>query len=207
MSSDIILCRMASPGGTMSGGHGIMSSDIILCEGGICVRAEERRQAVLKLIEQSEKPVSAAALASRFSVSRQIIVGDIALLRAAGAEISATPRGYVILRDRMAGMVKRIACRHSAEDMEAELNAVVDQGCTVVDVIVEHPIYGQLTGPLHLSSRYDVARFIARSAEEDALPLSNLTEGIHLHTLLCPDEAAFLRVRAALGELGILLEG
>ena len=83
----------------------------------------------------------------------------------------------------------------------------VDQGCTVVDVIVEHPIYGQLTGPLHLSSRYDVARFIARSAEEDALPLSNLTEGIHLHTLLCPDEAAFLRVRAALGELGILLEG
>ncbi len=113
----------------------------------------------------------------------------------------------MILRDRMEGMVKRIACRHSAEDMEAELNAVVDQGCTVVDVIVEHPIYGQLTGPLHLSSRYDVARFIARSAEEDALPLSNLTEGIHLHTLLCPDEAAFLRVRAALGELGILLEG
>ena len=77
------------------------------------MRAEERRQAVLELIEQSEKPVSASSLASRFSVSRQIIVGDIALLRAAGAEISATPRGYVILRGSMTGVVKQIACRHS----------------------------------------------------------------------------------------------
>ena len=170
------------------------------------MRAEERRQAVLELIEQSEKPVSASSLASRFSVSRQIIVGDIALLRAAGAEISATPRGYVILRGSMTGVVKQIACRHSAEEMEAELNAIVDQGCTVIDVIVEHPIYGQLTGPLHLSNRYDVSRFIVRSAEEDALPLSNLTEGIHLHTLSCPDEAAFLRVKNVLKELGVLLE-
>ena len=170
------------------------------------MRAEERRQAVLELIEQSEKPVSASSLAARFSVRRQIIVGDIALLRAAGAEISATPRGYVILRDSLTGTVRQIACRHRAEEMEAELNAIVDQGCTVIDVIVEHPIYGQLTGPLHLSSRYEVARFMERSMEEEALPLSNLTEGIHLHTLSCPDEAAFLRVKDALRELGILLE-
>ena len=175
-------------------------------EGGMCVRAEERRQAVLELIEQSEKPVSASALASRFLVSRQIIVGDIALLRAAGAQISATPRGYMILWDSMTGIVKQIACQHSAEEMETELNAIVDQGCTVIDVIVEHPLYGQLTGPLHLSSRYEVARFAARLAEEEALPLSRLTEGIHLHTLSCPDESAFLRVKDALGELGILLE-
>ena len=167
---------------------------------------EERRRGIEQILSQSPRPVSAAALARRFGVSRQIIVGDVALLRAAGGAIDATPRGYVARRAGT-GLLRQVACRHAAADMEAELNAVVDQGCTVVDVIVEHPIYGQLTGPLHLSSRYDVARFIARSAEEDALPLSNLTEGIHLHTLLCPDEAAFLRVRAALGELGILLEG
>lgn len=190
---------MASPGGAMFGRRGVE-------KGGICVRAEERRQAVLELIEQSEKPVSASSLAARFSVSRQIIVGDIALLRAAGAEISATPRGYVILQDSLTGTVRQIACRHRAEEMEAELNAIVDQGCTVIDVIVEHPIYGQLTGPLHLSSRYEVARFMERSMEEEALPLSNLTEGIHLHTLSCPDEAAFLRVKDALRELGVLLE-
>ena len=86
------------------------------------------------------------------------------------------------------------------------LNAIVDQGCTVEDVIVEHPIYGQLTGPLHLTSRYEVSQFISRSAKEDARPLSNLTEGIHLHTVTCPDEDAFRRVKEKLRELGILLE-
>ena len=91
--------------------------------------------------------------------------------------------------------------------LEAELNAVVDYGCTVLDVIVEHPIYGQLTGPLQLSSRYDVAQFIARCAQSDARPLSDLTGGIHLHTLSCPSEAAFSRVQSALRKLGVLLEG
>ena len=57
------------------------------------ISAQERRRAVARALEEADGPVSAAALAERFSVSRQIIVGDIALLRAAGADISATPRG------------------------------------------------------------------------------------------------------------------
>ena len=170
------------------------------------MRAEERRQAICDSLRASDQPVSAAALAARFSVSRQVIVGDIALLRAGGAQISATPRGYVCQRSP-AGLIRQVACRHSGADMEAELNAMVDQGCTVLDVIVDHPIYGQLTGPLQLSSRYDVAQFIARCAQADAQPLSNLTEGIHLHTLSCPDEAAFTRVLESLRRLGVLLEG
>lgn len=170
------------------------------------MRAEERRQAIQDILRQSPQPISAGALAARFSVSRQIIVGDIALLRAAGADISATPRGYVS-QPSPGGILRRVACQHDAAGMEAELNAMVDQGCTVVDVIVEHPIYGQLTGPLQLSSRYDVAQFITRCAQADAQPLSNLTEGIHLHTLSCPNEDAFARARAALQALGVLLEG
>lgn len=170
------------------------------------MQAEERRQAICEQLQTADHPVSAAALAARFSVSRQVIVGDIALLRAAGANISATPRGYVIQKSP-AGLIRRIACRHSAADMKEELNAVVDQGCTVLDVIVDHPIYGQLTGPLQLSSRYDVEQFMLRCAQADAQPLSALTEGIHLHTLSCPGEDAFQRVQAALREMGILIEG
>ena len=170
------------------------------------MRAEERRQAILNTLNNAGHPVSATALARQFSVSRQIVVGDVALLRAAGANISATPRGYVVLREA-GGLVRQVACQHDAAGMEAELNAMVDQGCTVLDVIVDHPIYGQLTGPLQLSSRYDVAQFIARCAQADARPLSDLTEGIHLHTLSCPSEDAFRRVRTALREMGVLLEG
>ena len=144
--------------------------------------AQERRQAIAHKLEQAEGPVSARALAKEFAVSRQIIVGDVALLRAGGLDISATPRGYV-MPARSAGLVRTLACRHRGDQMEAELNAVVDQGCTVVDVIVEHPIYGQLPGPLRLSNRYEVSQFIQRCREESAAPLSLLTEGIHLHTI------------------------
>ena len=167
--------------------------------------AQERRQAVARRLEEARDPVSAAALAREFSVSRQIIVGDVALLRAAGANISATPRGYVISQD-CGGLIRQVACQHDAAGMEAELNAMVDHGCTVLDVIVDHPVYGQLTGPLQLASRYDVSQFIARCARAEARPLSDLTGGIHLHTLSCPDEAAFQRVEAALREMRVLLE-
>ena len=166
------------------------------------MRAEERRQAILEFLQHTSTPVSATALAKRFSVSRQVIVGDIALLRAAGADISATPRGYVILSSPV-GLIRQIPCQHDSAGMEAELNAMVDHGCTVLDVIVEHPTYGQLTGPLQLSNRYEVAQFIARCPR----PLSALTEGIHLHTLSCPSEEAFARVQAALRNMGFLLEG
>lgn len=165
----------------------------------------ERRAAVARMLEEAEGPVSAAALARQFSVSRQIIVGDVALLRAGGARILATPRGYVMDR-RPEGVERTVACVHTPEQMEAELTAIVDAGGEVVDVIVEHPVYGQLTGPLQLASRYDVAQFLSRCAQSEARPLSALTEGIHLHTLACPDEAAFVRVQEALRALGVLLE-
>ena len=167
------------------------------------MNAEQRREAILNILRRADQPLSATALAGTFSVSRQIVVGDIALLRAAGADISATPRGYV-MQQETTGFLYKVATRHTAENMEAELNAMVDQGCTVVDVIVEHPIYGELTGALDLSSRYDVRQFIQRSME--TRPLSLLTEGIHLHTVLCPSQEAFDRVREALGALGVLLE-
>jgi len=169
------------------------------------MNADARRKEILNILEQADQPVSAAALAEHFSVSRQIIVGDVALLRAGGDQVSATPRGYVI-RHRQQGLTCTIACRHDTEQMAAELYAIVDQGCTVMDVIVEHPIYGQLTGALQLRSRFDVEQYIERCRQYKALPLSLLTEGIHLHTLDCPDEAALDRVRKSLSGLHILLE-
>ena len=133
---------------------------------------EERRNAILDTLARADQPVSAAALARRFGVSRQIVVGDVALLRAGGADISATPRGYVIL-PAASGLVRRLAVRHGEDGIEAELNAMVDQGCTVLDVIVEHPLYGQLTGPLQISNRYEVANSSPAAASRRPCPCRN----------------------------------
>ena len=167
------------------------------------MNTSERRERILEYLRASEQPQSATVLARRLSVSRQIIVGDVALLRAAGERITATPRGYVLERPQ-AGQDYTVACVHSSEDMERELALMVDQGCTVKNVIVEHPVYGQLTGPLDLASRYDVSEFIRKVEKNAARPLSLLTDGIHLHTLRCPDEGAFKRAAAALGQAGFL---
>ena len=139
------------------------------------MNAQQRRDYILERLKAAAQPVSATALAGELGVSRQIIVGDVALLRAGGAEITATPRGYMA------------------------------QGCTVLDVVVEHPVYGQITGRLDLSSRYEVSEFIRRVNQSRSHPLSDLTDGIHLHTVSCPDEGAWRRVLAALEREGFLL--
>ena len=167
--------------------------------------ANQRRAALAECLAQAGQPISATVLASRFSVSRQIIVGDIALLRAGGLAISATPRGYVLPREHD-GLLYTVACIHGPDELGRELEIMVDNGCTVVDVVVEHPVYGQLTGPLQLSSRYDVQQFLDKVAAYGARPLSDLTDGVHLHTIRCPDERAYRRVLEQLNEAGILYQ-
>ena len=168
------------------------------------ISAQERRRAVARALEEADGPVSAAALAERFSVSRQIIVGDVALLRASGTQIDATPRGYQ-LHPAARGYTGILACVHStADQMREELYTVVDQGGIVVDVAVENPLYGELRGNLNLASRYDVDHFIQQASDTPECLLSRMTGGVHLHTLSCPTEEAFHRIEAALDAKGLL---
>ena len=166
--------------------------------------AAHRRKTITHILEEAKAPVSAAALAREFSVSRQIIVGDVALLRAAGLDIAATPRGYVLPKETT-GLVRTVACVHPGEAMARELEIMVDQGCQVMDVVVEHPVYGQLSGQLQVFSRYDADVFWDALQKNGAQPLCSLTGDIHLHTLVCPDEARKARVLAALEEKGYLM--
>lgn len=164
--------------------------------------AASRREYIVERLKSETEPVSAASLAAALSVSRQIIVGDVALLRASGEKISSTPRGYVL-----SGGSERtytVACIHGAEDTEKELNIMVDNGCTVLTVEVEHPVYGLLTGQLQLSNRHDVKQFMEKMSSGDASPLSMLTGGVHLHSLSCPDDECFERTKAQLAEAGLL---
>ena len=170
------------------------------------MRADKRREELIGILKKEDAPVSAAKLAAHFSVSRQIIVGDIALLRAAGENITATPRGYILGESRT-GTTHTIACIHEDGRMRDELCIMVDNGCYVENVIVEHPVYGQLIGRLDIASRHDVDEFIRKVKGSSAAPLSELTGGLHLHTLRCPDEASYERVLEELRKKGYLYSG
>ena len=97
------------------------------------MQAAERRAEILEVVRGTKGAVSATQLAARFGVSRQVIVGDVALLRAGGQAITATARGYVIPAPGD-GTVRQVACRHDGAGTRDELNAMVDCGCTVIDV-------------------------------------------------------------------------
>lgn len=170
--------------------------------------AQQRRKAIRDILSDTREAVSASALAARLGVSRQIVVGDVALLRASGEQIIATPRGYLMEgAGKKEALVRTIACRHDlGEAMAQELYAVVDNGGEVLDVIVEHPVYGQISGSLKLRSRYDVQVFLDKVDQYRAQPLAALTGGIHLHTVSCESEEAFERIMKALSEQGILLD-
>ena len=172
------------------------------------MNTEERREQLLKRLHEAEQPLTGTKLSREFAVSRQIIVGDISILRAQGVQIFATPRGYILPKEQpeVSRMVT-LVCQHDAAGMEKELLAVVDNGGAVLDVIVEHPIYGQITGLIDASSRRDVSDFVGKCKEHpESLPLSALTNGIHLHTILCPTEQAYRNVCTALTRLGFLLD-
>lgn len=167
--------------------------------------AEQRRESILQELKKSEKPLSATTLSQIYGVSRQIIVGDVALLRAGGIDISATPRGYQINTPCL-GIRHQIACFHENERTEEELMICIDHGCTVLDVIVEHPLYGQIVGALLLTTPYDIRQFVTRMKADRAHSLCELTDGIHLHTLSCPSEEAYQLTIKALDEAGFLLK-
>ena len=170
------------------------------------MNAVQRREVILERLSNADAPVSASVMAAELGVSRQIVVGDVALLRAGGAQIEATPRGYQF-HPAPGGYTGILACVHkTSEQMRTELYTVVDQGGIVVDVAVENPLYGELKGNLNLASRYDVQNFMEQAASTPEGLLSRMTGGVHLHTLRCPDEETFRRIEAALRQAGILYD-
>jgi len=169
--------------------------------------SELRRERILSTIKLQAAPISASALAKSLNVSRQVIVGDVALLRAGGNEIVATARGYVIPELKETNRyVSKVACRHTAADTKSELYAIVDLGATVADVIVEHELYGEIAGGLNLSSRADVDEFMKKAESSNSKLLSELTQEVHLHTIFCRDRAHFDKVYEALSASGYIVD-
>ena len=164
-----------------------------------------RRQNILAELNDATAPINATKLAEMNGVTRQIIVADIALLRAAGNNIRAEHRGYVL--DRTIGEIrKKIVCKHPKENVVDEFYAIVDNGGKVIDVQVEHSIYGVISADMSISSRFDADEFVRNVSESGAAQLSDLTGGVHVHTIGVKDEVTFDRICSKLDELGILIK-
>src|SRR5690625_3554729 len=146
---------------------------------------QERRKYIVSKLQMSTQPVTGKTLAEETGVSRQVIVTDMALLKTSNEPIIATNRGYLYMDKQVDEQLHRkvIVCEHRPEQTKEELEIIVDNGVTVIDVIVEHPFYGELTGSLMIESRFDVEQFLNAISKEETALLSILTGGIHLHTI------------------------
>lgn len=167
---------------------------------------EERRKRIDRLIATSALPITGADLAARMGVTRQVVVQDVAVLRAGGAPILATPAGYVwVDKPSSPRAVRVLSCKHSLlEDAKEELMIIVRAGGTVRDVIVEHPIYGELTGSLLLRTPEAVEALIEQLGRPGVQMLSAMTGGVHMHIIEAPSELILDEIELSLLKAGIL---
>lgn len=164
----------------------------------------ERRAYIIEQIQNSKSPVSGTILAKRCEVSRQVIVQDIALLRTAGYDILSTNRGYILhVPDNVSRIFK---VRHTDEQLEEELNLIVDLGGYVVNVIVNHRVYGQLEAELGIRSRKMVKEFLKDIESGVSSPLKNVTSGYHYHKVEADTEDTLDEIEEMLREKGFLVE-
>lgn len=167
--------------------------------------ANIRREKILNLLKVSNEPFSGASLANQFNVTRQVIVQDIALLRAEKNNIISTSRGYLLYENKLEKPKRLLAVKHSRENIIDELCTIIDNGGTVLDVVVEHPIYEEITVNLILKSRRDIDKFIEHLNNNKTEPLMHLTGGEHYHTVEADNENTLDLIEEQLNNKGYLL--
>lgn len=172
------------------------------------MNTEERRKKILEMLMDRKHPITGTELAKMFKVSRQIIVQDIAVIRAKGQNVLATSNGYIIPKDdgKNKKIITLISKHKGYESMEEELRIMVDSGAKILDVIVEHPVYGEIRTSLMIQSRLEIDEFMEKVRGNKAEPLASLTGGEHIHTLEVPSEKAHKRIIEELSKKGFLVE-
>jgi len=170
------------------------------------MEGKHRREKLIALLQQAKAPISGTDIAKQLGVSRQVIVQDIALLRAVDKNILSTNKGYVLhVQEQGNNCVKRsFAVSHTKEQIQDELYTMVDYGGKVLDVVVEHDIYGQITVDLILCNRLDVDEFVERIETSKSRPLKVLTDGEHWHTVEADSEKMLDKIEEKLREKGYL---
>lgn len=169
--------------------------------------AESRRANLLQLLQDHGSPLSGSALAKMLGVTRQIIVQDIALIRADNHNILSTNKGYIYRADseKITQPMRVVYVRHTTEQVLDEFLTVLELGGTVLDVAVEHEIYGQIRVDLLIETEQDARDFVDRLAHCKDNPLKVLTDDCHYHTIAAPSEKLLDLIENALKKNGMLI--
>lgn len=165
----------------------------------------ERRVYIEEALIKSDGAQKGNDLARELSVTRQVIVKDIAILRAEGKKIIATPDGYIVPHEQKCYIKRVVAVSHNAEQIQDELETIVKFGGIIEDVIIEHPIYGEIRGMLMVKTLFGIQNFIKKVDANKAEPLSMLTGGVHLHTLVVENEDTLDKILTELNNKGYLI--
>ena len=168
------------------------------------MKADKRREEILSLIGNAENPIPANVLAERFAVSRQVIVQDIALLRANGLDVTATNRGYVLNTKMQATRVFK--CRHSFEEIVDEGVLIIEAGGRVEDIFVNHRVYGRISARLDLINKTHVEELYRSLVSGASKPLMSVTDGYHYHTVSADSEKVLDEIESILRTRGFLIE-
>lgn len=169
------------------------------------MEGNERRQKIISLLQSGEEAISGTKLSKLLCVSRQVIVQDIALLRAADYPIIATTKGYLLQDGGKAVYTREFTVKHTTAEIEDELNTIVDNGGRVLNVCVSHSMYGEIETELIITSRRDVKAFVDKLQASRVMPLKELTDDIHVHKVEAPSEQILKDIEAALREKKYLL--
>lgn len=166
-----------------------------------------RRKKIMEILHLEELPVSGAELARRVGVSRQVVVQDVALLRAENENIMSTNKGYILRRlpDKQEHVCMRVfRVSHATEDTLDELQTIVDYGGRLLNVFIEHEVYGQISVDLIINNRLDASEFINLLESSKDQPLKILTGGCHYHTVVADSQKNLDRIEMELRKKGYL---
>lgn len=168
---------------------------------------EERRTQLLNMLKSQDSPLSGTILANEFHVSRQVIVQDIALMRAESHDILSTNRGYLYRReDAQPSFPKRVFfVRHTDEQVLEEFMTIIELGGKILDVVVEHEIYGQIRVDLLIENARDAREFHEKMNNSKDNPLMALTGDCHYHTITAPSVKLLDLIQQELDNKGYLL--
>ena len=167
---------------------------------------EERRINILRKLQETDTPLSGTALAKLFHVSRQIIVQDIALMRAENYGILSTNRGYLLRSNKAENtQPKRVFfVKHATDQVLDEFKTIIDFGGKILDVAVEHELYGQISIDLMIETESDAVDFYAKLKTCKDNPLKVLTDDCHYHTVSAPSEKLLDLIEQDLSSKGYL---